>query len=351
MADTPWQVGDTVLAGDNYYWYVSEFRHGVPYGYRVTGPTGHVRYGGSGSAHHHHTKHHHAQHHHRRAAAPPHHADNSTPGSTRHSPALPAHASAASAASGPSTRPGTAPTQALGSATEAAGGEAKGGEGFDVGESVEKWEKRHARPIMAVQGIVDMSAGVASVLTTIELVSVLAAPETLGLSLAIGIAVLAVYDITRGTGQVAVGFTEETTALLGSQEQVERVGDGMEKVKTLMNVSAYVSFTNDKLHHRSINWKRAKHWGDVETIGGGILQGRMLGASATKEEVEGILNLGSRAEKFRAVGEASDKSDQVNSAGHTSLDWYVAACKHLSNQEQRRNAGCPVTPSPAPGPR
>jgi hypothetical protein len=183
--------------------------------------------GGAGSGHAHHAKHHHGHHHHLRAKSPPHHADNSTPGSTRRTPSTPVHSGQSAPWSGPTTRPGNAPTQAFGSSPKEGGSE-----GSNLGESVEAWEKRHARPILAVQGLIDISAGAAGVITTIELISVFAAPETLGLSLALGIAVLAVYDIPRGTGQVGAGLAEVTTAAFGSKEDVERVGDGIERFKT-----------------------------------------------------------------------------------------------------------------------
>ena len=225
------------------------------------------------------------------------------------------------------------------------------GEGFNLGESVEAWEKRHARPIMAAQGVIDIAAGAAGVLTTIELISVLAAPETLGLSLALGIAVLAVYDITRGTGQVAAGVTELTTAALGSKEDVERVGDGIERFKTLTSVSAYVSIGLNKAHHQRINWKRAKHWSDYETFIGGVAQGKVLGAAGTAEEVEDVLKLGPRAKSAKEWGERLDKTDQVNSGAHDALDQYNNICQHLANQKQRRLAGCLVNPQPAPATR
>jgi hypothetical protein len=247
--------------------------------------------------------------------------------------------------SGPTTRPGNAPTQAFGSSPKEGGSE-----GSNLGESVEAWEKRHARPILAVQGLIDISAGAAGVITTIELISVFAAPETLGLSLALGIAVLAVYDIPRGTGQVGAGLAEVTTAAFGSKEDVERVGDGIERFKTLISVSAYVSIGLNRAHHQRINWKRAKHWSDYETFIGGVSQGKLLGVAGTAEELEDVLKLGAKAKAAHQWGERLDKVDQVNSGAHDALDQYNNICQHLANQNRRRVAGCLVNPQPPPGP-
>lgn len=330
MAESPYYIGETVFTSDGHWWYVTEMRPDGAYGYRVTGPTGHTRYSGGGSGHHHpvHASHHHGQHHHRRAAAPPHHADHSTPGSTRRTPS----ATPGRAMAGPASRPGNTPTQVLSVHVE------HEAESHNVSESLEEWEKKYPRRIMAVQGVIDIAAGSAGTVTTIALVCALAAPETLGLSLALGVAVLAIYGITRGTGQVAAGVTELATAGLGSKQDVEHVGEGIERFKTLTSISSYVSIGMNRFYHQRTDWKRAKYASDAETIIGGVAQGKLGDLVEVEEDALGVLKLSKGVQRARSFGEGADTTDKVNSGFHDALDGYVNARQYLDSQNKKRQA-------------
>jgi hypothetical protein len=338
MIDLNTILGYPIARGDDgQLYYVAYTVDGQPYGWRVS-YIDHLRHHHAHHAHarrashpvHHHASHH-SRHHqvvalsHRRTVAPPlHHA----------------------AVAHPAVQVGTGRSSSLKSSNAEASGI------YDQEENMwNEFHERHARRIMALQGAVDVAAGGAGVVTTVALVSLLLAPETAGASVAVGVALLAVYGIFRGFSQMGAGLVEVITAAQGSDKEVKETGEELERFKTLTAISAYGSLASDRFaYHRPLNWKRAGYFSDGETVIGGVLQ-----AKPGDEAVE-LMKLAPKLQTAVTVGGLADKADQTHVLQGDAIHGVAAAARYLRQQKQKREqqqqTARPLAPTaPASGAR
>ncbi len=156
-------------------------------------------------------------------------------------------------------------------AMESAGslGEVQEREG--VSARYDHFHDRHARGLMRAQGVVDIAAGGLGTFATAGAVVLMLAPETMGLSVVLGVAALATYEVFRSGVQVAAGMTELAASSTEDDKSLLETREQIDHLKTATSLAGLATMGAMRASHNGGGWEVGLMASDAEAVATGFI--------------------------------------------------------------------------------